>query len=110
MFPFTNPIFVGVGWIPHLLRSERKAWTDETGDIQRPDKDTYDLPSHDWEWLEDSWTLDKKWYKGVDDDAWVYTDHNWEQAAVQSSMSSLTRRRKWVRTMQMKRTYKVKTI
>ncbi|KAJ3090599.1 peroxisome- protein [Quaeritorhiza haematococci] len=93
--------WAGLGWVPHLLRSERGPWSDESGQIARAPKDLYELPGADWEWINPDWELNTKWAT-VDEEGWVYTDHNWQSAKDKSTMGSLTRRRMWVRTMKLK--------
>ncbi|KAI8824067.1 integral peroxisomal membrane peroxin-domain-containing protein [Fimicolochytrium jonesii] len=94
--------WAGLGWIPHLLRSERPAWSDETGTISRPAKDHYEPPQDGgvWEWMDEDWLLDVGW-ANVDEKGWQYMDHTWENAKSKASMGSLTRRRMWVRKMRL---------
>ena len=94
-------ILKGLGWIPHLLRSERSAWSDEAGLNPVPSKVNMELPSNEWEWSESEWSLDVKWTK-TDPEGWVYTDHLWRNPVERSNMATLTRRRKWKRMMQKK--------
>ncbi|KAJ3282628.1 peroxisome- protein [Blyttiomyces sp. JEL0837] len=93
--------WAGLGWIPHLLRSERSPWSDETGNIQRPTKEEYPLPndpSGTWTWVDPEWRLDMGWSE-VDDGGWKYTDHSWANPKDKANVGSLTRRRLWVREM-----------
>ncbi|KAJ3181740.1 hypothetical protein HDU87_000758 [Geranomyces variabilis] len=94
--------WAGLGWIPHLLRSERGPWSDETGQISRAPKEVYELPQDcgEWTWCEDDWRLDVGW-SDVDEQGWQYTDHVWSNAKTKAAMSSLTRRRMWVRRMRL---------
>ncbi|KAJ3153747.1 hypothetical protein HDU86_005080 [Geranomyces michiganensis] len=94
--------WAGLGWIPHLLRSERGPWSDETGQIARAPKEVYELPQDcgEWAWCDDDWRLDVGW-ADVDEQGWQYTDHVWSNAKTKAAMSSLTRRRMWVRRMRL---------
>jgi hypothetical protein len=38
----------GLGWINHLLKSERPAFSDETGGVSKASKENYALPSDEW--------------------------------------------------------------
>ncbi|KAI8816315.1 integral peroxisomal membrane peroxin-domain-containing protein [Fimicolochytrium jonesii] len=97
--------WAGLGWIPHLLRSERGAWSDSTGTLSRPTKDLFTPPPDplgDWEWADDDWLLDVGW-ADVDPNTggWQYSDHAWANPRRAPYMSSLTRRRMWVRKMRL---------
>ncbi|KAJ3024352.1 hypothetical protein HKX48_000027 [Thoreauomyces humboldtii] len=93
--------WAGLGWIPHLLRSERGPWSDETGQITRAAKEDFQLPQEgEWQWADDAWRLDVGW-SDVDEQGWKYTDHSWENGKTKAAMSSLTRRRMWVRKMRL---------
>ncbi|TPX60999.1 hypothetical protein SpCBS45565_g07362 [Spizellomyces sp. 'palustris'] len=94
--------WAGLGWIPHLLRSERGPWSDETGQITRSPKELFELPEDGgvWQWMDEDWRLDVGW-ADVDDQGWQYTDHVWANAKSKAAMSSLTRRRMWVRKMRL---------
>lgn len=94
--------WAGLGWISHLLRSERPPWSDETGEIARPLMDLYELPGDEWEWV-DEWRVDMDWNSTMDQDGWVFTDHHWQLDQNKASTSCLTRRRVWTRTMQLKK-------
>ncbi|GFR65626.1 tectonin beta-propeller repeat-containing protein 1-like [Elysia marginata] len=78
-----------------MLRSDRHAWSDETGNIERP-KESVRLPSSHWEWDGD-WMIDDNlrgevvelggWQYALDFPA-VYTpEQHW---------NSFVRRRKWI--------------
>jgi hypothetical protein len=106
--------WAGLGWIPHLLSSERPAWSDESGAVQRPSKDAFplpadsDSPSHDgqkgtWAWADADWRLDLSWTT-VDEHGWQFTDHSWGAPTAKAAIGSLTRRRLWVRDMKFKPT------
>lgn len=103
---FTNSSLLGLGWIPHLLRSERAPWSDETGQITRAPKELYELPEDGgvWQWVDDDWRADVGW-ADVDEQGWQYTDHVWQNAKNKAAMSSLTRRRMWVRKMKLVKPY-----
>ncbi|KAJ3414824.1 hypothetical protein HDV05_005981 [Chytridiales sp. JEL 0842] len=93
--------WAGLGWIPHLLRSERAAWSDETGSVTKPAKEEFELPSSDvgsWTWVDPDWRLDLGWAE-VDEGGWRYTDHLWQIPKSKATLGSLTRRRCWVRDM-----------
>ncbi|TPX59554.1 hypothetical protein PhCBS80983_g02436 [Powellomyces hirtus] len=94
--------WAGLGWIPHLLRSERGPWSDETGQIARTPKDIYEPPQDcgEWLWADADWRLDVGW-SDVDEQGWQYTDHVWSNPKTKAAMSSLTRRRMWVRKMRL---------
>ncbi|KAJ3392304.1 hypothetical protein HDU92_008535 [Lobulomyces angularis] len=95
--------WAGLGWIAHLLRSERVAWSDESGENAKPSKDDYELPGVEWEWASDDWKIDMAWNSTMDENGWVYSDHNWLNIQNKPGVTSLTRRRMWVRTMQLKK-------
>lgn len=92
--------WAGLGWIPHLLKSERQPWSDDTGAIAKTAKETFPLPSDteqgSWSWADPEWRLDMGWEEG-DEMGWVYSDHNWEYPKNKANTGSLTRRRLWVR-------------
>ncbi|KAJ3113328.1 peroxisome- protein [Phlyctochytrium bullatum] len=96
--------WAGLGWIPHLLRSERAPWSDETGSIPRPSKDQFELPANDpagtWTWVDPDWRVDRGWTQ-VDETGWCYTDHVWSVPKDRAAIGSLTRRRAWVRQMKI---------
>ncbi|ORY46870.1 hypothetical protein BCR33DRAFT_715283 [Rhizoclosmatium globosum] len=98
--------WAGLGWIPHLFRSERAPWSDETGNITRPSKESYALPPPSngvgsWSWVDLEWTLDFDWaIAGVDQkEGWQYSDHAWENGRAKCGVGSVTRRRAWMRRM-----------
>jgi hypothetical protein len=113
--------WAGLGWISHLLRSERGDWSDRDGTIELKNKDDYSIPpikyelivdqqnkplkdyniTSSWKWSGD-WILDKSnpryWSTSskMDSQGWVYYDHNWKELP-DSSYTKLTRRRRWKR-------------
>ncbi|KAJ3196090.1 peroxisome- protein [Irineochytrium annulatum] len=97
--------WAGLGWIPHLLRSERPPWSDETGAIPRPSKETFELPANDpagtWAWVDPDWKADLGWTDQLDEGGWSYTDHVWAVPKGKAAVGSLTRRRAWIRQMKM---------
>ncbi|KAJ3199746.1 peroxisome- protein, partial [Dinochytrium kinnereticum] len=96
--------WAGLGWIPHLLRSERSPWSDETGAIARPSRDQFELPANDpagtWTWVDPDWRVDRGWTE-TDENGWCYTDHVWAVPKDKAAIGSLTRRRAWVRQMRV---------
>ncbi|KAJ3326406.1 peroxisome- protein [Blyttiomyces sp. JEL0837] len=93
--------WAGLGWIPHLLRTERAPWSDETGNIQRPPKEMFELPTNEtgtWTWVDPEWVIDMDWAE-VDECGWQYSDHLWSLAKGKANLGSLTRRRAWMRKM-----------
>ncbi|KAI9102402.1 integral peroxisomal membrane peroxin-domain-containing protein [Phlyctochytrium arcticum] len=99
--------WAGLGWIPHLLRSERSPWSDESGAMTCTPKELYQ-PGPDvlgngdrnssWKWADDKWQLDHNWAE-VDEQGWRYSDHGWDNGRNRANMGSLTRRRVWRRTL-----------
>ncbi|KAI9204666.1 integral peroxisomal membrane peroxin-domain-containing protein [Polychytrium aggregatum] len=85
------------GWAARLLKSERPCWSDVTGKLTRHPKSLIELPSKDWVWATE-WVVDREWYP-CDNDGWVYSDHNWKNETEGQCITSLTRRRRWVRSM-----------
>ncbi|KAJ3108366.1 hypothetical protein HDU97_001491 [Phlyctochytrium planicorne] len=96
--------WAGLGWIPHLLRSERAPWSDDTGAIPRPSKEQFELPANDpagaWTWVDADWRVDRGWTE-VDENGWCYTDHVWAVPKDRAAIGSLTRRRAWIRQMKV---------
>lgn len=71
--------WAGLGWINHLLRSERSAWSDEHGTIAYPKKEEYNLPlaKEEWEWaVGEVWNIDFSWNEACDEEGWVFSDHS----------------------------------
>lgn len=104
--------FSGLGWVNHMLKSDRSLYSDETGMISKSDKDSYQLPGPDWvyacanfqEWVEPKWVLDLVWNSTLDRHGWLYSDHEWSKSSEsnKASVDSLTRRRAWKRSMRLK--------
>ncbi|KAJ3315737.1 hypothetical protein HDU76_002131 [Blyttiomyces sp. JEL0837] len=91
--------WAGPGWTSHMLQGERSAWSDETGmSLQPPRSDDDAPPLPGWEWVAKSWTLDTEW-SATDEKGWVYSDHNWQSPSPTAGLMSLTRRRRWYRSM-----------
>ncbi|TPX49351.1 hypothetical protein SeLEV6574_g01528 [Synchytrium endobioticum] len=90
--------WAGLGFIPHLLPSERRPWSDATGLVEMADLKSYRLPAEDWEWADDAWVVNGTWTQ-VDDDGWCYTDNGWQHPRKSPGVISFTRRRLWTRTM-----------
>ncbi|TPX33078.1 hypothetical protein SmJEL517_g03903 [Synchytrium microbalum] len=90
--------WAGLGYIPHLLHSERTAWSDETGSMGMPSTEEYVLPSEEWEWDDEEWGVDRTWNE-VDENGWCYSDHSWTSPRKTAGLASFTRRRLWTRTM-----------
>ncbi|KAJ3105722.1 peroxisome- protein [Physocladia obscura] len=98
--------WAGLGWIQHLLRTERSPWSDETGAIPRPHKDVYGLPPSatsigSWIWQDPEWTLDFDWSPITVDqkEGWQYSDNRWHNCSAKMLAGSTTRRRMWTRRM-----------
>ncbi|KAI8823093.1 Peroxin/Dysferlin domain-containing protein [Fimicolochytrium jonesii] len=89
--------WAGPGWISHLLAEERAPWSDHSGAMSCPSPDDYTLP-HGWTWHDDDWRCDTSWGT-TDPEGWVYSDHKWMNPTPTAGLVSLTRRRRWVRTM-----------
>ena len=94
-----------------MFLGERDSWSDESGAVSMPPKDSYELPtldeirgqSEDLEdlegnlvWIEDDWYLDTDW-TAIDAQGWQYSDNFWEHCRGRRALTSFTRRRKWVR-------------
>jgi hypothetical protein len=114
--------WAGLGWIPHMLRKERAAWSDVDGTVALAAKEDLedpkvlmaegmafpnvntrvavdaDLAELSWEWeLNGYWLVDRSWTENLDDDGWSYTDHKWECVKKENGGAYLTRRRRWIR-------------
>ncbi|KAJ2701774.1 Peroxisome size and maintenance regulator [Coemansia sp. IMI 203386] len=95
--------WLGFGWIPRLGGSERAKWSDESGRRSYASLSDF-MPEDGYAWADDAggWEIDRVWALpvGTDDDGWVYTDNFWKRpSSTASTVSSYTRRRKWVRRM-----------
>ncbi|KAJ1994793.1 hypothetical protein GGI25_001452 [Coemansia spiralis] len=93
--------WLGFGWIPRLGTNERAKWSDEDGKKKYASINDF-MPAEGYEWADDSggWEVDRYWALPVctDEDGWVYTDNFWRHpSATSSTVSSYTRRRKWMR-------------
>ncbi|KAJ1656828.1 hypothetical protein IWQ61_003662 [Dispira simplex] len=92
--------WAGLGWIPHLFRTERSAWSDVNGTVQAQSKDDAEPPAGcTWE-DGGGWHYDTAWCDNVsitDPDGWVYTDNHWKHPRANSGITVFTRRRKWFR-------------
>ncbi|KAJ3030275.1 peroxisome- protein [Rhizophlyctis rosea] len=91
--------WAGLGWIPHLLATERAAWTSEDPKVLCPPKDGFPVPagaSGPCAWLDDDWVLDREWTQ-QDGEGWVYTDYNWRHPRESGFPTAFTRRRRWLR-------------
>ncbi|KAJ1822835.1 hypothetical protein LPJ56_000525 [Coemansia sp. RSA 2599] len=95
--------WLGFGWIPRLGGSERAKWSDESGRRSYASLSDF-MPEDGYVWADEAggWEIDRFWALpvGTDDDGWVYTDNFWKRpSSTASTVSSYTRRRKWVRRM-----------
>ncbi|KAJ2883833.1 Peroxisome size and maintenance regulator [Coemansia asiatica] len=95
--------WLGFGWIPRLGGSERAKWSDESGRRSFASLSDF-MPDDGYVWADDAggWEIDRVWALPVhtDDEGWVYTDNFWKRpSSTASTVSSYTRRRKWVRRM-----------
>ncbi|KAJ3143227.1 hypothetical protein HK100_000026 [Physocladia obscura] len=107
--------WAGPGWSSTLLEDERASWSDIAGLAKLSEKAPDSAPpllGHIW--INDDWILDTNW-AAVDESGWVYTwveflkysrltemffrDHNWTNPSKTPGITSLTRRRRWIRTM-----------
>ncbi|KAJ3150365.1 peroxisome- protein [Geranomyces variabilis] len=88
--------WAGPGWIAHLLSQERTPWSDAAGTVSYPPPTEYQAP-RGWAWIDD-WRIDGEWF-ATDSEGWVYSDHKWMMPTPHAGLNSLTRRRRWVRTM-----------
>ncbi|KAJ3176516.1 peroxisome- protein [Geranomyces variabilis] len=88
--------WAGPGWIAHLLSQERTPWSDAAGTVAYPPPTEYQVPQG-WAWVDD-WRIDGEWF-ATDSEGWVYSDHKWMMPTPHAGLNSLTRRRRWVRTM-----------
>ncbi|TPX56862.1 hypothetical protein SpCBS45565_g08325 [Spizellomyces sp. 'palustris'] len=116
--------WVGVGWVPHLLPTERGAWTDHTGTKPLP-KASFDLPEFrrdqlaqmnikigsddsgtefglDLEHKRYAWDWDGPWQVDMygsttDEDGWEYGDNFWGGWKNRKTLKRVVRRRRWVR-------------
>ncbi|KAJ3204163.1 hypothetical protein HK099_001251 [Clydaea vesicula] len=92
--------WAGPGFVSKLLQGERKKFSDETGLIEK--QGFYETLPSSIEWVDPEWNLDKSWSEFCDTEGWVYTDHLWKNPKMNPALTSLTRRRKWCRTMKIK--------
>ena len=105
--------WAGLGWISHMLRNERSAWSAAHGKKIYKNKDSYDSPSHlisngqaineqeaeliwKWKWTGD-WQIDHDYQIGVDEQGWHYTDYKWMRVDKRSGGAFVTRSRRWIR-------------
>ena len=93
--------WAGLGWIPYLLRTERSAWSDETGTLSYSHINEFELPkTGSWEWVEREWNIDDTWNReGTDEQGWQYSDNAWQGSKNRCTIGSFTRRRCWKRSM-----------
>ncbi|ESO93374.1 hypothetical protein LOTGIDRAFT_190059 [Lottia gigantea] len=80
----------------NLLPSDRKSWSNETGDKHMTRND-FPLPSEYWEW-EGDWFIDEN-FKGeiTDRGGWQYASDFPRQYSPEPKTFSMVRRRKWLR-------------
>ncbi|KAJ3249375.1 hypothetical protein HDU78_003161 [Chytriomyces hyalinus] len=91
--------WAGPGWSSTMLVEERAAWSNEAGTLKLAEKSAGNAPPlENHVWLDEDWTLDMEW-SATDSDGWIYTDHNWMHASSSAAITSLTRRRRWIRAM-----------
>ena len=91
--------WVGAGWSPPML-TELSHFSDMTGQLAAP-KESFKLQSSMFQWV-DEWKVDKS-FREVDSDGWEYGDANWQNWKRKPSWNSFTRRRKWIRQMQLQK-------
>lgn len=113
-----------------MLKTERAAWSSFNGEMNTiPKEEVVDplpliqqgfayedsnsgvpLPKqvgnrHIWRWVPDSnWEISTHLRDEndiIDEEGWIYTDHNWEQPEERDSVRCLTRRRRWIRQAQV---------
>ncbi|KAJ3240472.1 hypothetical protein HDU81_003613 [Chytriomyces hyalinus] len=114
--------WAGPGWSSTMLVEERASWSNEAGTLKLIEKSAGNTPPlENHVWLDEDWTLDMEWC-ATDSDGWIYTwvtkirrlpfsfnrkmsalptcsDHNWMHPSSSAAITSLTRRRRWIRAM-----------
>ncbi|KAI9345626.1 integral peroxisomal membrane peroxin-domain-containing protein [Obelidium mucronatum] len=90
--------WAGPGWTATMLGEERASWSDGPGTTKLIEKSAGSAPLQGYEWDDDDWILDFDW-TATDSDGWVYSDHNWTNPSKSAGITSLTRRRRWIRLM-----------
>jgi hypothetical protein len=82
-----------------LLPSERRPWSDELATLNYASRDAFTLPPG-FRWADADWQVDGHWSELAGEDGWVYSNNYWQAPSSKpKSLSSVTRRRKWVRNM-----------
>ncbi|KAI9204667.1 integral peroxisomal membrane peroxin-domain-containing protein [Polychytrium aggregatum] len=94
---FENQRWTNFKWTSRLGPNERASWSDRTGKIQQPSRSTIELPSDEWRW-DGEWEMDCKWGE-CDQNGWQYSDHHWQCPSPTQLIVSLTRRKRWIRSM-----------
>lgn len=107
--------WLGLGWTSFLLPNERPNFCYQQSMMTSPhvqgaaadghesnDKFPFpvfenDLYSYLWDWLDESWSIDKEFNKGKDAEGWSYFDNNWLNQAFEDGITKYTRSRKWIR-------------
>ncbi|XP_070186393.1 tectonin beta-propeller repeat-containing protein 1-like [Littorina saxatilis] len=81
----------------NLLPTDRRAWSDERGDIYLP-KENIRLPSAHWDW-EGDWFIDENLQGEIctDTGGWQYAVNFTGKWTAQSCWNSCVRKRKWIR-------------
>jgi hypothetical protein len=94
--------WAGAGWVPVLLKTERCAWSDETGTLSFTHIHDVHAPGS-WDWVESQWSVSASWTGalsiGTDEQGWQYSDNAWQGSKARCSLGSFTRRRCWTRRM-----------
>ncbi|KAH9513017.1 Tectonin beta-propeller repeat-containing protein 1 [Bulinus truncatus] len=79
-----------------LWRTDRYAWSDETGVLDRP-KENFRLPSSNWEW-EGDWLIDENLHgEVISREGWQYAVDFPREYFPEKHWNSFVRRRKWIR-------------
>lgn len=114
--------WLGIGWAKFLLPNERpnfcyqqsmmtsphvevKVKNDDVDDDETGEgTDSFPFPvfendlfSYLWEWLDDTWSIDKEFNKSKSPEGWCFYDNNWLTQSYEDGITKYTRSRKWIR-------------
>lgn len=94
--------WIGLGWSKYLLPTERSNYCYAESLIEVKDLHSFqpplienDLYNYQWEWLDNTWSIDKEFSKK--NNGWKFYDNNWENEDFADGFAKFTRSRKWIR-------------
>lgn len=83
------------GYSDRRLPSDRCNWSDESGVYERT-REGYSLPSSQWQWADEQWTVETK-PNSTDKDGWQYAVDFPRRYHRERSWNDYVRRRRWKR-------------